>query len=430
MILFSQGSSEQTFSQEEMKAYFHEALTRYEWKNKRILAIIPDNTRTAPVRLFFEVALEEIKPKTARLDFLIALGTHPPMSDEELKRHLGVTFQEAQERGVTVYNHLFQDPQELVHVGTISKEEMQTISQGLIAEDVPVTVNRRILEYDELLIMGPVFPHEVVGFSGGYKYFFPGISGPELTDKFHWLAALITNPKIIGTKDTPVREVLNRAAEFIPKPTLALCLVMKEKDPCGIFFGDPKEAWSQAADLSAVVNIVYVDRPFHTVLSVAPEMYNELWVGGKCMYKLEPVVADGGKIIIYAPHIREISKTHGKHLLEIGYHTRDFFLAHWEKYKHYPWGVLAHSTHVKGIGKYVNGREYPRIEVILATGIPEEICRKINLGYLDFRTINLEEYAGRENEGVLLVPRAGEMLYRLRDGTVPDIDKLPLPEEA
>lgn len=429
-MLFAEGSPERTFSSEETRVCFCEALSRHDWQNKRILAIIPDNTRTAPVKLFFEAALSTIKPRAKQLDFLIALGTHPPMSDGELKAHLGVTFREAEAQGVRVYNHFFQEPQELIHVGTISKEEMHTISCGLIAEDVPVTVNRHILEYDELLIMGPVFPHEVVGFSGGYKYFFPGISGPELTDKFHWLAALITNPKIIGTKDTPVREVLNRAAEFIPRPSLALCLVMKEKDLCGIFFGDPKESWSRAADLSAQVNIVYVDRPFHTVLSVAPEMYNELWVGGKCMYKLEPVVADGGRIIIYAPHIREISKTHGKYLLEIGYHTRDFFLAQWEKYKHYPWGVLAHSTHVKGIGKYVNGREYPRIEVILATGIPEDICRKINLGYLDFRTINLKEYANREDEGILLVPRAGEMLYRLKDGTVPDIDTLTITQES
>ncbi len=424
MILFAQGGTERAFSSEEMKTYFQEALDRHDWQNKRILAIIPDNTRTAPVRLFFETALSVIKPKAKRLDFLIALGTHPPMSDEELKVHLGVTFKEAEDQGVTVYNHLFQEPKELIHVGTVSREEMYVISRGLIAEDVPVTVNRCILDYDELLIMGPVFPHEVVGFSGGYKYFFPGISGPELTDKFHWLSALITNPKIIGHKDTPVREVLNRAARFIPTPTLALCLVMKEKDPCGIFFGDPQEAWSRAADLSAQVNITHVDEPFHTVISVAPPMYNELWVGGKCMYKLEPVVADGGKIIIYAPHIKEISKTHGKHLLEIGYHTRDFFLAQWDRYKHYPWGVLAHSTHVKGIGKYRDGKEYPRIEVILATGIPKEVCETINLGYLDYRQIDLETYSDREKEGILVVPRAGEILYRLKDGTVPDIDKL------
>ncbi|MCS7242881.1 lactate racemase domain-containing protein [Candidatus Caldatribacterium sp.] len=430
MILFGKGDTERTFSFEETQIYFREALSRHNWRKKKVLGIIPDNTRTAPVRIFFEAALSVIKPEAKRLDFLIALGTHPPMTDEELKAHLGVTFREAKNQGVTVYNHLFQNPQELVHVGTIPREEMQIISRGLIAEDVPVTVNRHILEYDELLIMGPVFPHEVVGFSGGYKYFFPGISGPELTDKFHWLAALITNPKVIGIKDTPVREVLDKAATFIPKPSLALCLVMKGKEPCGIFFGDPKESWSKAADLSAQVNIIYVDQPFHTVLSVAPEMYNELWVGGKCMYKLEPVVADGGKIIIYAPHIREISKTHGKYLLEIGYHTRDFFLAQWEKYKHYPWGVLAHSTHVKGIGKYVNGKEYPRIEVILATGIPEDICRKVNLGYLDFRTINLKEYIHREDEGILFVPRAGETLYRLKDGTVPDIDKLTIPNSS
>jgi len=143
-------------------------------------------------------------------------------------------------------------------------------------------------------------------------------------------------------------------------------------------------------------------------------MYDELWVGGKCMYKLEPVVADGGELIIYAPHIHEISLTHGHLIRQIGYHCRDYFLKQWDRFKDVPWGSIAHSTHVRGIGTYENGVEHCRVQVTLATGIPEEICREINLGYRDPASINPDDYANREDEGVLLVPKAGEMLYHLK----------------
>ncbi|MEN3185317.1 MAG: lactate racemase domain-containing protein [Atribacterota bacterium] len=423
MILYEK-SSLCTLTPDQFRDFLKEAIARYDTKGKRILAIIPDATRTFPMKTIFTVLMEDLLPPSKTLHFLIALGTHPPMTDEELKNHLGVTYGEARTLGTEVFNHVYNDPQELLHIGTISKEEVEAISKGLLKESIPVTVNRRILDYDELLIVGPVFPHEVVGFSGGYKYFFPGISGAEIIDQFHWLAALITNPKIIGHKETPVREILRRAARFMPRPSMKLAVVVTGKDPCGLFLGDPEEAWSKAADLSSQVNIIWKNHPFHTVLSVIPEIYNELWVGGKGMYKLEPVVTNGGKIILYAPHIREISVTHGRYLREIGYHVRDFFLTNWDRYKHYPWGVLAHSTHVKGIGKYHDGKEYPRIEVILATSIPQDLCQRINLGYMDYRGIRIEDYTGKEDQGILYVPRAGEMLYRLADGTVPDIDQL------
>jgi hypothetical protein len=174
-------------------------------------------------------------------------------------------------------------------------------------------------------------------------------------------------------------------------------------------------AWREAAALSAELDIVWVERPFARVLSVMPEMYDDLWTGAKGMYKVEPAVADGGEVVIYAPHISEVSYVHGRHLDAIGYHVRDYFTAQWERFEHVPWGVLAHSTHLRGDGEYVDGVEGPRIRVTLATGISEERCRRIGLGYLDPRSIDPEAWADREDEGILLVRRAGERLYRLRD---------------
>lgn len=408
---------------EELSEKLREALAGVGKAGERWLVIVPDDTRTLPMPAIFSTLVGELAPKVKELAFLIALGTHPPMTAEQLLSHFGPRYGE-RPGNVVVHQHAWDDPAALARVGTITREEMEEISRGLLSVEVPVEINRLVLEYDRILIVNPVFPHEVIGFSGGHKYFFPGISGPNMVHVSHWLGALITNPKINGHKWTPVREMVERAAAMVPTPRLGLSLVLRGHELVGIFFGEVPEAWEAAADLSAKVNIVWVDRPYELVISVAPPMYRELWTAGKCMYKLEPVVADGGTLIIYAPHIAEISPTHGRWLLKVGYHVRDYFLAQWGKFEKYPWAVLAHSTHVKGIGTFREGVERPRIEVALATGIPEEICRKINLGYRDPAGLRPEEYMDREDEGILVVPRAGEMLYRLADGTVPDIDKL------
>ena len=147
-----------------------------------------------------------------------------------------------------------------------------------------------------------------------------------------------------------------------------------------------------------------------------PKLYDDLWTAAKGMYKMEPAIADGGEVIIYAPHINEISYTHGKIIDRIGYHVRDYFLKQWDKFKDEPTGVLAHSTHLRGVGTYENGVEKPRIKVTLATRIPRERCERVNLGYLDPDAINFEDWQNREDEGILFVPKAGEMLYRLKEG--------------
>jgi lactate racemase len=267
-----------------------------------------------------------------------------------------------------------------------------------------------------LCVVGPVFPHEVVGFSGGNKYFFPGIAGEDIVNLFHWLGALITNPVINGVKETPVRAVIDRAAALVEKEKWAFCLNVMDSACQGLFFGSPEEAWSAAADVALQSHIIYKHHPYHSVLSMAPLMYDDIWVAGKCMYKLEMVVADGGELIIYGPHVREISYTHGDRIRRIGYHTRDYFLAQMERFADVPGAIMAHSTHVRGIGTFENDVERPRIRVTLATGIPKEECLSVNLGYRDPASIEPEDWRDRETDGVLLAPHAGEMLYRLIEG--------------
>jgi nickel-dependent lactate racemase len=386
------------------------------YRGKKVLVITPDQTRTAPIGLMFKTLHQQIASVTKNFDVLIALGTHPAMSEEAICGRLEISLDERRSayRDVQFFNHEWDNPAALKEVGSLTAADVNELTDGLFSLDVPVEINKLVFNYDQIIIVGPVFPHEVVGFSGGNKYLFPGVGGPKILNFFHWLGAVCTNPMIIGNKWTPVRKVVDRAGALVKVDKLCLAMVVApDKSLAGLFIGTPEAAWDGASDLSKKVHITYKKKPFKTVLSCAPPMYDEIWVAGKCMYKLEPVVADGGELIIYAPHVREVSITHGHLIEEIGYHCRDYFLKQWDKFKHYPWGVLAHSTHVRGIGTYENGVEKCRMQVKLATGIPESICKKINLGYRDPKSIRPEDFANREDEGILLVPKAGEMLYHL-----------------
>ncbi len=412
------GLADGVLSETEVASIVAEGLAKLSIAGRRVLVIVPDGTRSIPLPLFFRVLMGQLRPQAAAADVLVALGTHPPMSREALLAHVGLTEETyaAQYADVKLINHAWSDPDALTLLGTISADEMAEISGGLLRQAAPVRMNKLILDYDLLLICGPVFPHEVAGFSGGNKYFFPGIAGPDIIHLTHWLGALITSSALIGYRDTLVRRVMNKAATFIPVQRAAVCSVTVPGGVAGVFVGTPDDAFQAAAAISAQRHIRWTDRTYRQVLSVLPTMYDEIWVGSKGMYKTEPVVADGGEVILYAPHIHEISVVHGAAIRAIGYHVLDFFTKQWDKYKSYPLGAVAHSTHVKGLGTYENGVECPRIQVTLATGIPEDVCCAVNLGYRDPATINPADFADREDQGILLVPHAGEILFRPKPG--------------
>src|SRR5215510_4926470 len=417
-MLLGKGSEDNFLSENETRELMAAALEQTRLDDKRVLIIIPDRTRTAPIPLMFRLFKELLDGRVRQLDYLIALGTHKALTEDAINHLLGATFEERSGlyAKTNVFNHRWDEPETFVSVGHISADEVEELSGGLMRDAVDVRLNRLIFDYDQLIICGPTFPHEVVGFSGGNKYFFPGIGGAEVINFTHWLGAVITSYSVIGTKYTPVRRVIDKAASLVDRPKLCFSLVAKGEQLAGLYIGTPEEAYSAAADLSAKVHIRWVDKPFKRVLSVMPAMYEDIWTAAKGMYKLEPVLADGGEVIIYAPHIHEISYTHGALLDEIGYHVRDYFLKQWDKFKHYPGGVLAHSTHLRGLGSYdaASAVENPRIRATLATRIPEERCRRVGLGYMNPDIINLDDWRDREAEGVLLVPKAGELLYRLK----------------
>jgi nickel-dependent lactate racemase len=415
-MLTPKGSAEVSLSEARVKEIIEAGTSTRLYENKRVLVLTPDATRSGPLPMIVRAVAEVMAKRAAKLDFMVALGTHPPLSEDKILALYGITPQcrkETFDRS-DFFCHRWDLPKTFLRIGYLSAEDVEKISGGLLKEKVPIDINRIIYNYDLILILGPVFPHEVVGYSGGAKYLFPGISGGEFLHFFHWLGAVITCREIIGIKDTPVRQIINRALEKINLPIHCLAMVVNsEARLCGLFSGNVKNAWSDAADLSSNIHIVAKKKPYRIVFGRAPEMYNEIWTAGKVMYKLEQVVAPNGRLIIYAPHIHRISKTWGKYIEKIGYHVRDYFLAQMEKFKDIPRGVLAHSTHVRGTGTYENGIEKPHIEVVLATSIPKEKCEHINLGYMNPAGIRIADYTGKEDEGILEVDHAGEILYRL-----------------
>lgn len=390
------------------------------FSGQRVLVLIPDHTRTAPVPLLFRL-VTEILGDAAQLDFMVALGTHPPLPTGRLHQLVGIDADEAatRYRHVGILNHAWQDDDQLVTIGTITDEEVRSVAGAVwhpsLAGDLRLRLNRAALDHDHVVIVGPTFPHEVVGFSGGAKYLFPGISGPEMIDVSHWLGALSGVVATIGVADTPTRALVHAAARHLPTPTTLVGLVVTgEAELAGMFVGGIEAAWREAAELSSRLHVTYLDRPVQRVLSMAPPMYDELWTAAKAMYKLEPVLAEGAELVIYAPHLSEVSRVHGADLAKVGYHVLPYFLEQWDRFAHVPRSVLAHSTHVRGAGTFTDGVERPWAQVTLSSQVPAAECEALGLGYLDPTGVDVSEWEGRLDEGVLVVPRAGETLYRLR----------------
>ena len=411
------GGPEAVLTPAEVTEFVTRALADADLDGRSVCLVIPDGTRSSPLPLLLAAIHGALVGRVTRLTALIALGTHQAMSDEHIARHLGAGDDgvEGTYPGMTVLNHAWWDPDTFVSVGRISADRVRELSEGRLAVDADVRLNRHVVEHDVALVVGPVFPHEVVGFSGGNKYFFPGVAGQEIIDLTHWVGALITSNEIIGTRGiTPVRALIDEAASLLPSRRLALCVVAQSGTSAlhAATFGAPEDAWAAAAAVSAETHVRYLDAPVRRVVSIIPSKYEDIWTAAKGFYKLEPVVADGGEVILYAPHVTEISVVH-QEIYDIGYHCRDYFVQQWDRFKDVHWGVLAHSTHLRGSGTYDHEHgERCRVDVTLVTGIPREKVLGANLGYIAPEDFDLAAYEA--DPDTFVVPNAGEVLYRLR----------------
>ena len=385
-------------------------------RGERVLAIIPDKTRDDNTHELFPIADKFLSERgVAKFDALVAQGTHPPMSQAQKFDKIG----NADFRG-SIFDHRWDQPEELITLGELSADEVRSLTDGLVEQAVPVSINKLLAPgvYDTVLVFGATVPHEVAGFAGGAKYFFPGVAGPELTHTTHWLGALAGIENIIGRVETPTRRLIEAAADLIPARIISLNTVVSRNDgeltTYALFTGDIREAFRRAAEVSRQVHIRYTGRKYKRVVALLDPHYDELWVGGKASYKLGAIIEEGGELIIYAPHLTRLSETHGALIEKYGYapleSVRDMLGVSQELRENLC--IAAHLAHVAYAGRLdEDGKIVPRYQITMATGLDEATCRRVNLGYLDYSTLDYE--AMRSNPDTLIVSDSGRDLYQV-----------------
>lgn len=391
----------------------HQALAVVQ-PGERVLAIIPDKTRDDNTNLLFPIANEFFARRgVASFDALVAQGTHPPMSEPQKRAKIG-----AADFSGNLYDHRWNEPDELITIGELNAETVRTLTGGLIEHAVPVSINKLLAPgiYDTVVVFGATLPHEVAGFAGGAKYFFPGVAGPELTHTTHWLGALAGIENIIGQVVTPTRKLIEAAADLISARIISLnTVVSREADgelvTYALFTGDIREAFRRAAEVSRQIHIRSTGRKYKRVVALLDPHYDELWVGGKASYKLGAIIEEGGELIIYAPHLTKLSETHGALIEKYGYapleSVRDMLGVSEELRENLC--IAAHLAHVAYAGRLdERGKVVPRYRITMASGLDEETCRRVNLGYIDHRTFTYEA-----DPDTLIVENAGRDLYQV-----------------
>ncbi|MDT5157394.1 MAG: hypothetical protein QOH51_1751 [Acidobacteriota bacterium] len=413
------GAPELDLSPGELRAIVEQALLSVS-PGARVLAIIPDKTRDDNTDLLFPFAAEVLAARgAAQFDALVAQGTHMPMTEEEKRSKVGLKAGASLPLLGNIYDHRWNRPEELIELGELSAARVTGLTGGLINEAVKVNLNRLVAPdlYDTILIFGATVPHEVAGFAGGAKYFFPGVAGPDLTHATHWLGALASIERVIGRVETPTRHMIEAAADFVPARVISLnSVVTRTEDERlrthALFCGDFREAFRSAAEVSRRVHIRYTGRKYRMVVALLDQHYDELWVGGKASYKLGGIIEEGGELIIYAPHLHAISETHGLLIEKYGYapidRVRELVALSTELRSNL--AVAAHLAHVSYAGtRDERGQVVPRYQITLASALDEATCRRVNLGFMDHREFRREDYAS--DPGTLVVERAGRDLY-------------------
>lgn len=415
-----EGSPESDLTGRELATIVKQALEPIR-PDERVLAIVPDKTRDDNTDILFPLAAEILEERgIEHFDVLVAQGTHPPMSEEQKRLKLGLSSTTAPFLG-SLFDHRWDLPDELITLGELSEATVEKLTGGLIAHSVPVSLNKLLAPgvYDTVLVFGATVPHEVAGFAGGAKYFFPGVAGPELTHSTHWLGALAGIENIIGQTETPTRHLIEAAADLISAQIISLNTVVSRSVDGrllthALFAGDIREAFRQAVEVSKKVHIRYTGRKYKTVVALLDRHYDELWVGGKASYKLGAIIEDGGELIIYAPHLTKLSETHGELIQKYGYapleSVRDMLGVSQELRENLC--IAAHLAHVAYAGRLDHqGRMVPRYQITMATSLDEAACRQVNLGYLDYRSFDYEEL--RNDPDTLIVKDAGRDLYKV-----------------
>lgn len=308
MIYYQNGSIDNNMSHEDLKRGLEEALQKLGQK-KKVLAIPPDFTRF-PSRAgeLTEIAWQYYGDKMT--DILPALGTHTPMTDEQIDLMFGKT-----------PKNLFRPHDwrnDVLTLGRVPAEYVKEVTEGGVDFDWPVQVNKMLVEgnYDLILSIGQVVPHEVVGMANYNKNIFVGTGGFEAINKSHYIGAVYGMERMMGRADTPVRKVFNYGSEHFAKelPILyVLTVVGVNKDgkqqTYGLYIGDDFDVFDLAAKLSLEVNFQMVEKPLKKVVVwLDPSEFKSTWLGNKSVYRTRMAIADGGELIVLAPALIEFGE--------------------------------------------------------------------------------------------------------------------------
>jgi len=410
--LVGKGSANSVLTAEDFRDIADPALETVSGKTK-VLAVIPDMSRDDSTHVLFPIIDEILRSKGVQcFDALVAQGTHPPISAAEKLEKIGLD-----DFAGNIFDHEWDNPEQLTNIGRLDADVAAKASSGEFAQSIDLTINKLILDYDLILVLGATVPHEVAGFSGGAKYFFPGISGADLTNATHWIGALAGIEKIIGRIETPTRHLIEQAADHINAEIINFSSSVSrnasnELVTHALFAGDLRLSFRRAAEVSREINVKFVDRTYKRVVAILDKHYTELWTGGKASYKLGGVIEDGGELVIYAPHLTKISETHGAAIEKFGY-------APIERIKEIVGDsrelqqnlcIAAHLAHVSYSGSTADPKK-PKYKITMASGLSEPLCEKVGLGFADHKTFDLA--AASNDPETLVIKNAGRDLYLL-----------------
>lgn len=407
MLYYSKGSVDADFSREELKSGLYEALDKL-GSRKKVLAIPPDITRLhSSAGILTEYTWEYYKNNLT--DILPALGTHYAMTEKEIEIMFGKT-----------PNSLFRVhdwKKGLVTLGIVPSDYVKEISEGAVDYSIPIQVDKLLVEgnFDLILSVGQVVPHEVIGMANHNKNVFIGTGGGEGINKSHFLGAAYGMERIMGRADTPVKRVLNYGSDHFAKdlPIVYVLTVVGKNAKGnlavkGLFVGDDIECFNLAAELSLKVNFVMLDKPLKkVVVYLDPSEFKTTWLGNKSVYRTRMAIEDGGELIVLAPGLKEFGEDKGNDQIirKYGYvyTPKVLELVKANEDLQNSLGAAAHLIH---------GTSEGRFSITYCPGhISKEEIESVHFNYADLQTMTQKYNPEKLRDGINIMPDGEEVFY-------------------
>lgn len=404
-------SKEHPISKLQIEQCLDQLLQNYK-KVRKILIIPPDFTRCYSMAGVITQMVYKRLAHSATIHIMPALGTHMAMNREERLKMFGDQIPEE----CYLVHHWQTDT---ISIGTVPKNVIRKISNGLFETDIEVEVNQQLIDggYDLILSIGQVVPHEVVGMANYSKNIFVGLGGRQMINKTHMLSAVCGMEKAMGNDHTPARQVFDYAQEHFLKnlPLVYILTVTTIRDESvnlnGLYIGASRKAYEQACALSQELNITYIDRPVKKMVAYLDEFeLKTTWVGNKGIYRTRMAVADGGDLILLAPGVKEFGENQevDQAIRQYGYKGRDYVLDLYHK------GVFENRMMVAA--HLIQGSSDGRFKITYATNpklLSKEEVERVGFAHMDLQKAYQLYDPEKLNDGFNTLPN-GEEIYFVR----------------